>query len=145
MAGLGRTYFDANIFIYAIETPLPYAEAARSMVERLMAEAQIPVTSEYTLAECLVGARKARHGALEDVYITHFANPLAVECHSLTRELLIEAARLAGDTGMRLADTIHIATAVATGCQSFVTNDRRLKLPASLSRISLLPIPPAGS
>lgn len=145
MAVLGRTYFDANIFIYAIETPPPYAEAAQHVIERLTAESQIPVTSEYALAECLVGARKARRGALEHVYINYFANTLAVECHALTRELLIEAARIAGDAGMRLADTIHIATAVATGCQSFVTNDRRLKLPASLSRVPLFPTPPAGS
>jgi predicted nucleic acid-binding protein len=142
---LGRTYFDVNIFIYVIEAPEPFTRYAQQILLRLSEEGQVPVTSEFSLAECLVGARKASLPVVEKLYIGHFEDRSAVECVPLTRDLLIAAARAAGDTRMRLSDSIHVATAVATGCQSFVTNDRRLKLPPSITRVPLMPTSPAGS
>lgn len=40
--------------------------------------------------------------------------------------MLIEAARLRAVTNLRLPDAIHGATAILSGCQTFLTNDRRL-------------------
>jgi len=42
------------------------------------------------------------------------------------RSVLIDAARLRGRTGLRLPDAIHASTALASGCDTFLTNDRRL-------------------
>jgi predicted nucleic acid-binding protein len=46
----------------------------------------------------------------------------------VTREILIEAARLRGLSRIKLPDAIHAATALQKGCSSFLTNDDRLKI-----------------
>jgi predicted nucleic acid-binding protein len=145
MVGLyGRTYFDANILIYEIEASPPMVAAVGQILVQLEAEKQIPITSEFTLAECLVGIREPD---LEMVYVDYFADVSSIEVHPVSRSLLISAAHIARANRVKLADAIHIATAIATGCRSFATNDDRLKLPATLRRIRPAPLatPPAGN
>ena len=49
------------------------------------------------------------------------------------RAILVEAARQRAALGMPMPDAIHVATALAAGCELFLTNDRRLKLPSELT------------
>ncbi len=52
---------------------------------------------------------------------------------SVERAILIEAAHLQARLGLRLPDAIHVATAVAAGCDVLLSNDRRLKVPAGMT------------
>lgn len=49
-----------------------------------------------------------------------------LEVVPVSRDVLIEAARLRAVANLRLPDAIHGATATLTGCETFLTNDRRL-------------------
>ena len=49
------------------------------------------------------------------------------------RPILIEAARQRAALRLRMPDAIHVATAVTAGCDVFLTNDSRLKLPPHVS------------
>jgi predicted nucleic acid-binding protein len=40
-----------------------------------------------------------------------------------------EATRIRSETGMRLPDAIHVATAIVAGADAFLTNDARLNHP----------------
>jgi predicted nucleic acid-binding protein len=51
---------------------------------------------------------------------------------SVERTILIEAARLQARLVLRLPDAIHVATAVAAGCDVVLSNDRRLRVPAGM-------------
>ena len=53
------------------------------------------------------------------------------------RAILIEAARQRATLGILMPDAIHVATAMASACDVFLTNDRKLKLPPELA-LSLL-------
>ena len=53
------------------------------------------------------------------------------------RTILIEAARLQAQLTLRLPDAIHVATAVAAGCSTLLSNDRRLRVPADLKLLRL--------
>lgn len=45
----------------------------------------------------------------------------------VSRSILIEAAKIRSAAGnVRLPDAIHLATAVSTGCDTVLTNDRTL-------------------
>lgn len=48
---------------------------------------------------------------------------------SLSREIVIAAARLRGNNNLRLVDALHIATAIAAGCTVFITNDTAFQRP----------------
>jgi predicted nucleic acid-binding protein len=43
------------------------------------------------------------------------------------RDTYFRAAELGGKTGMRTPDAIHLASAMESPCQSFITNDRKIK------------------
>ena len=142
---LERSYFDTNVFIYALEGDPVFTQAAVALLEAAGGRA---VTSEYAIAECIIGKSETVDDILlQEDYVAYFADPDNIETVAVSRELLIHAARLARGLGMKLADSIHVATAIASGCQSFVTNDRKLglRLPESLRYVPLRATPPAGS
>jgi predicted nucleic acid-binding protein len=140
-----RVYFDTNVFIYALEREPAFAEAAVAILEDSGGR---PFTSEYTIAECLVGNRRSGGDPqLQEDYLAYFADPESIVTIPVSRGLLVSAARLASELGLKLADAIHVASALSVGCQSFVTNDRKLglRLPDSLECVPLSSTPPAGS
>lgn len=44
-----------------------------------------------------------------------------------TREILITAAKLRGNTNFKLIDALHLATAIQKKCEIFITNDTTMK------------------
>ena len=50
------------------------------------------------------------------------------------RAILVEAARQRASLGIRMPDAIYVAAALASGCEVFLTNDGRLKLPPSIRK-----------
>ncbi len=63
----------------------------------------------------------------QTVYQQALQNSDALEVVSVSREVLVEAARLRAIANLRLPDAIHGATAILTGCETFLTNDARLR------------------
>ena len=47
----------------------------------------------------------------------------------LTQAIVIAATRLRGSSNLGLIDALHLATAVAAGCQVFITNDAAIDHP----------------
>jgi len=96
-------------------------------------------TSELTLAEAL--AKPLASGATELVatYESALAPDSAIRTVPIDRAVLRSAAALQGKLGIKLHDAIHVATAQASGCHRFMTNDSRLgrKLGADIAWLSL--------
>lgn len=132
-----RIYFDANIFIYTVEKHQEYADILTRVFVEIEANSQIVVTSELTLAECLIGARKARSRELEDLYENLLAPSETIKPVPVSREILRAAACYAGDANVKLADAIHVATAIALDCEIFLTNDRRVIAPPPIRLVLL--------
>jgi len=51
----------------------------------------------------------------------------------IRRELLIDAAQLRATTKLKLPDALHAATALASQCTTFLTNDQQFKTVAGLN------------
>ncbi|MGB7087656.1 MAG: PIN domain-containing protein [Phormidesmis sp.] len=45
----------------------------------------------------------------------------------ISRSILIRAAAIRASTKLKLPDAIHAATAITTGCTTFLTNDKQFK------------------
>lgn len=121
-----RVYLDTNIFIYALEGYPNFVEELTELFESLDEGNLSAVTSELTLAEVLV--RPFIDGNIErqTAYQQALQNSDVLEVVLVSRDVLIEAARLRSVTNLRLPDAIHGATARLTGCETFLTNDRQL-------------------
>jgi predicted nucleic acid-binding protein len=129
-----HVYFDTNIFIYALENPERYSVQLASLAELLKVEGCAVFTSELTLAELLT--KPLRDGRIEVVatYRDALENSL-IRLAPISRAVLVRAAMLRGQIGMKMPDSIHAATAVDSACSAFLTNDAELRLPKSIERV----------
>ncbi len=142
MAGLAGllakiVYLDTNIFIYAVEGYEPEEAFLRELLSALDGKSLAAVTSEFTLAELLVKPFELGRDDVVSAYIDLVQDSERITVAPVDRAILIEAARQRATLGILMPDAIHVATAMASACDVFLTNDRKLKLPPELA-LSLL-------
>lgn len=120
----GRSvYLDANVFIYGVERVAPFGAWAEAFVRGVVAGDARAVTSEIALAECLVMPLRLEHDARVLAFTSLLRSAGGLVVHPVTRNVLVEAARLRSESRLKLPDAIHAATARLAGCDVLVTND----------------------
>ena len=133
----GRIYLDTNVFVYALEGydqfRLPLTELFATIDQGLLQA----VTSELTLAEALVKPLLDRNPEREAVYHRILRSSSHLLVMPVTRDILVTAAHLRAEQGLKLPDAIHAATAQLSGCQQFLTNDSRFKTLPELTVVLL--------
>ena len=138
----GQLYLDANIIIYAVERHPDY----RCVIEQLFALIDAgqagAVTSELTLAECLVRPFAENDLARQQLYQAAVSSRTAFTVVPISNSILVAAAQLRAQHKQRLPDAIHLATAVAANCTGFITNDLLIKPVAGISIVQLCDIIP---
>ncbi len=93
------------------------------------------ITSELTLAEVLVKPLIDNNAKVRSAYENAIQSSPVLEVVPINRTILRESARLRSTINIRLPDAIHAATAILNGCETFLTNDKRLE---ALSGIDVL-------
>ena len=132
---LGKTvYLDTNIFIYAVEGYEPEAAFLHGLLAALEEGRFTAVTSELSLAEVLVKPFELGREDAVASYTELLTPSVRLTVPPVGRAILVEAARQRAALGMPMPDAIHVATALAAGCELFLTNDRRLRMPAGLAK-----------
>jgi predicted nucleic acid-binding protein len=127
-----KVYLDTNVFIYAVEAVAEYEHVIEALFG-LIEDAEVAAfTSELTLAESLAKPFEAGRHDIVGVYEEMLSPSSWLSVLSVERTILIEAARLQARLVLRLPDAIHVATAVAAGCDVVLSNDRRLRVPAGM-------------
>jgi predicted nucleic acid-binding protein len=132
-----RVYFDANVFIYAVEQSPEHAVFLDELFTLLEMGEVAAVTSELTLAEVLAKPLEAQRSDLAQIYEAMITPSNWLTVVPVGRIVLVEAARLRVPLGLKLPDAIHVASAVAARCDVVLSNDRRLRVPAGLLRLDL--------
>jgi predicted nucleic acid-binding protein len=125
-----KVYLDTNFFIYTLEEVEPWVGVARRVLAALDGGVCSGVTSELSVAECLVKPLELGRADLVQTYQGFLRDRRFFSVVPVTRDLLVEAARLRGLSRIKLPDAIHAATALRRGCTSFLTNDDRLTIPS---------------
>jgi predicted nucleic acid-binding protein len=137
MGGVGalrgrRVYLDANVFIYAVEGSPEHAAFLEGLFDLLAAGDAAAVTSELTLAEVLAKPFAERRADLAAIYEEMVAPSAWLSTVPVERAIVVRAARLGPELGLKLPDAIHAASAEAAACEVFLSNDRRLKMPQGI-------------
>lgn len=60
-----------------------------------------------------------------------------IELRPVEKDILIQSAHISAQTGMKTPDAIHVATAMASGCDIFLTNDKAIQTHRGLERVLL--------
>lgn len=85
------------------------------------------VTSEITLAECLVKPFADKDIFAVEAYMAFLGEQPGLPVVPISRSILLSAARLRAETKLKLPDAIHVATAKWAECSAFITNDRGIR------------------
>ena len=117
-----RLYLDTAPVIYTIERVLLYAAIVDA---RLSAPGIVRVASDLTRMECRVKPLRDGNAHLLQDYDDYFEEAVA-EIVVLSREVIDCATDIRAQYGFRTPDAIHLAAAVVSGCDVFLTNDHRL-------------------
>lgn len=130
-----HVYLDSNIVITILEHTAPLNRPQKRFIDALETGQLTGVSSHLTLAECLVRPmRESNEQAIEAV-LQFLENQEHVELLPVSRDILVKAAEIRAVTGTKLPDAIHLASAVAGGCQTFLSDDKGIRMPASVARI----------
>lgn len=122
-----KLFFDTPPVIYLIEENPRFIEPVRLFLsEAIRNEIQL-TTSVVTMAETSIKPKKQSNKRIV-VEIERTLKNL-FEVHPITWEIAeISATLRAKYTSLRGMDSLQIACAIATGCDAFITNDRKLKI-----------------
>lgn len=132
-----KVYFDTNVLIYLIENHPDYHDKIVSLIAELDELDCTVITSELTLAECLVKPFAEDDEQSQAVYKDSIKNSDFLKVKPVSKKILIEAARLRSVFKNKLPDSIHLATALESGCDVFVGNDKKIKAGDAIGLIVL--------
>ncbi|MDE3154548.1 MAG: PIN domain-containing protein [Acidobacteriota bacterium] len=125
------------MFIYFIEEHHRFLPIVRPLFEEADRGRRQLVTSVLTLMEVLVAPYRAGDRALARRYDVLLTRSRGVRLVDFTREHFRAAAQLRAVTAVKTPDALQLVSAMAAGCTTFVTNDRRLP-PVTGLRVLLL-------
>lgn len=117
-----RYYLDAAPVIYTVEQVPIYGAAVDA---RVSAANIICVVSDLTRMECRVKPLRVGDTELLQDFDDYF-DGVVVEVVPLTREVIDHATEIRAQYGFKTPDAIHLAAAIVSKCDVFLTNDHRL-------------------
>jgi predicted nucleic acid-binding protein len=110
------------VAIFYVERIAPFVDQVR---QRVNAQGVVQVTSELTRLECRVKPVRERNNALLSAFDDYFAMVID-EIVPLSRQVVDRATDLRAHYRFHTPDSLHLAAAVESSCDLFLTHDRRL-------------------
>ncbi len=114
-------------FIYYTEKRAGFVDRMRAIFQHVLDEKIDVVTSTITLTECLTKPLREKDAALVAAYNAMLRSTRGIRLIPVDATVAGRAADLRARYNLRTPDALHVATALAAGCDAFLTNDRDLK------------------
>lgn len=137
LSGIKSLYLDANILIYLVEASNEENQPVLAAFQEADELGIAFYTSEITLTECLNGAFRGANSELVDQYDSLLSEGAFISIVPVNRPALIEASRLGAALRLKTIDALHYASAVISGCDALLTNDKAFKSSDGLKVVQL--------
>jgi len=118
---------DTSVFIYFVASNERYVRRAREIFRRIDGGQFTSRTSIITLTEALTLPKRIADTVLERSYRLMLFESRHLQLLDVDAAIADRAADLRARHTLRTPDAIQIATALAAGCEAFLTNDRDLR------------------
>ncbi len=132
-----RAYFDSNIFIYLLEGFDAYRSDLQDIRESIRHGECSIMTCELTLLEILVPPFRHSRPDMVALYRKFLEESGVFHLHPITRDTLVRASLYRAQMGLKTPDALHVASAAEHQCEVFLSNDRAVKLPKGIMRLTL--------
>ena len=114
-------YVNTAPLIYLVEHVPLYGD----LVAQRLSSTDALAVSDLSRLECRVKPMRDGNTALLDEF-DRFFNESVSEVLALSREVIDRATEIRSLYGFKTPDAIHLAAAILSNCELFLTNDRRL-------------------
>jgi predicted nucleic acid-binding protein len=129
---LPSVYVDANILIFAVDRHPVWEPMLRPLMAAIDARRVRATTSELTYAEVMVKPLENGPASVVAAYEDLFSPGSPLRVCPVDREIVRRAARLRAEHHLKLADAVHLATALEQHCEVMITHDGALGQAAAL-------------
>jgi len=126
LAGVTRLGFDTAPVIYFIEANARYDALVTEIFQRVSGGISEGITSVITLTEVLIHPLRRGDAALQQQYGDLLINSANFQTLPIDIKTATSAADLRARYNLRTPDALQVATAIAAGCDAFLTNDSGL-------------------
>ncbi len=135
--GVNKVFLDTAPVIYYLEKTSGFAEVAYSIFKLLTEGSFQAVASPVTLAECLVMPIRLGQAQTQQDFTDLLTNTDGISFVPITAFVSQKAAEIRVRYGLKLPDSLQVATALVAGCDAFLTNDAALQRVTELRVIVL--------
>lgn len=127
VGGLRHISLDSCACIYLLTRTEPFTAPIRGLFERAGARRLAISLSRLVQMELLVHPMRSRDLREREMIVDLTERAAGVETTELTRTVMFLAAEIRAHTRLKTPDAIVVASAVASGCQAIVGNDKRFR------------------
>lgn len=122
-----RIYLDTNLYIYLFEGVEPYRQLMSELSVEIDRRDIAVVASELIFTELL--PRPVREGRRELIahYLEIVQRTPRITLVPVDRRVILRSVHLRAAFGLRSMDALHMATALVHNCETFLTNDERVR------------------
>ncbi len=122
-----RIFIETAPLIYYVEENPAYVAKMDAVVKAVENNPIEAISSVITLTEVLVHPIKLGDTKLEQEYRDILLNSGEFRLLPVTPRIAVSAADFRARYNLRTPDAIHVATAIDSGCDAFLTNDAGIK------------------
>ena len=137
LSGVTKLGIDTQIVIYFVEVHPKYDTLVTEIFQRIAGNILIGVTSVITLIEVLIHPLQQANIRLQQEYRDLLLHSSNFQMMPIDTAIAERAAEIRTRYNLRIPDALQVATALAAGCEAFLTNDAKLKAVTEL-RVLLL-------
>jgi predicted nucleic acid-binding protein len=119
-------YLDTNIFLNVVYKELPFQASSAALLRRIQANDLHAITSVVTLAEVMLVMDASGFGVEAEKALLVIEDIRYLSIVPLDKEVSREAARYVLKDKITIHDAYHLATALQSEVQYFVTRDKSL-------------------
>jgi len=137
LAGVQRLYIETAPLIYYVEANPTYVTKMDAIIEAVEQTSIEAVSSVIILTEVLSQPIKLGNTKLEQEYRNILLHSGGFELLPVTAQIAESAAELRARYNLRTPDALHVATAIAAGCDALLTNDAGVRRVAEITILIL--------
>ena len=127
LKGLGHLYLETAPIIYYVEENQNYIALMEAVIEAIENTSLKATSSVLTLTEVLVHPLKHGNTQLVQTYQMILTNNSDLRLTPITSSIAKTAADLRARHNLRTPDALHLATAIESASDAFLTNDLALQ------------------
>ena len=121
-----RVLLDTVALVYFLERHPRYGPTAQEIFRRIAANRLQALIASLVFAELLVPLQRRQDRAAAEGLVDLLSNFHNLEVVGGSTAVMVEASRLRALYGLRTPDAIHVATALLSGADGILSNDKRL-------------------